>query len=86
MVYKGVGRVVIIGPPGLQGLIEQMAPFTNRRYPNLIVKEIAEEGSSINFSKDGDILSQLIEVDSYVQVTAYPVFMRPPSEKEVTVP
>ena len=37
---QGVGTLTVIGPPGLQGLLDSMAVFTNKKYPELDVVEV----------------------------------------------
>ena len=39
----GVGKLKLVGPPGLEGYVAAMAPFTNRRYPELVIIEVADE-------------------------------------------
>jgi hypothetical protein len=37
----GVGNLLVVGPAGLQGLLDSMEVFTNRRYPEIEVREFA---------------------------------------------
>ncbi len=43
----GLGKVVIIGPPGIEGIIENMTPFVNRKYPEIEIIKISLNSSNI---------------------------------------
>ena len=63
----GTGKVTIIGPAGLQGLLQHMSPFTNRTYPEVQVMEVASY-SDID-SKPLPIVTPL----SHFEVHIYPM-------------
>lgn len=44
----GLGKITICGPPGLKMLLDLMAPFTNRKYPELVVIEVGDTCETVN--------------------------------------
>jgi len=43
----GVGNITIFGPPGLEAILYLMSPFTNRKYPEINIKEIKNDIENI---------------------------------------
>lgn len=39
----GVGNITIFGPPGLEGILHLMSPFTNRKYPEINIVEVKKD-------------------------------------------
>jgi hypothetical protein len=55
--------VAIIGPAGLQGILDSMVAFTNRRYPVITVTEVGQKG---------DKRIRVVDVESF-RVYARPI-------------
>eukprot|EP01041_Mallomonas_annulata_P003609 gene3609-7180_t len=48
----GVGNVTIVGPHGLQGIVDNMLPFVNRRYPEIEIVEIGGSNGRLSHKMD----------------------------------
>ena len=59
----------MIGPPGLQGLLDSMAVFTNKKYPELEVIEVGNPMTGDNHHHD--VIVKL----EYMTVFVRPVFV-----------
>ena len=70
----GVGKVIIIGPAGLAGLLQSMLPFTNRNYPELDVKEIGT-------SQDPDLQQPIVTPLQHFSVLVYPMTIASPIQE-----
>lgn len=63
----GVGNLLVVGPAGLQGLLDSMEVFTNRRYPEIQVREFAlfqSEETKIELEKLIIYVQTMAAVDS----------------------
>jgi hypothetical protein len=58
-----------VGPPGLQGLLDSMAVFTNKKYPEQSVIEVGRADGKSDHKKD-----IVVELD-YMTVLVRPVFV-----------
>ena len=58
-----------MGPPGLQGLLDSMAVFTNKKYPEQCVIEVGRADGRRDHRKD-----VVVELD-YMTVIVRPVFV-----------
>jgi hypothetical protein len=58
-----------LGPPGLQGLLDSMAVFTNKKYPEQFVIEVGRADGRGDHRKD-----VIVELD-YMTVIVRPVFV-----------
>ena len=66
---QGVGKLHLVGPPGLQGLLDSMAVFTNKKYPEQCVIEVGRADGKRDHWKD-----VVVQLD-YVTVIVRPVFV-----------
>ena len=66
---QGVGTLTVIGPPGLQGLLDSMAVFTNKKYPEL---DVVEVGSPCVGRDHHAVLTVDLE---YMKIVLNPVFV-----------
>lgn len=58
-----------MGPPGLQGLLDSMAVFTNKKYPEQFVIEVGRADGRGDHRED-----VLVELD-YMTVIVRPIFV-----------
>lgn len=58
-----------MGPPGLQGLLDSMAVFTNKKYPEQCVIEVGRADGKGDHEKD-----VVVELD-YMTILVKPVFV-----------
>ncbi len=65
----GVGNVTLVGPSGLQGYLQSMQAFCNRKYPVLRVIEVNKE-------------MNIEDIDVYVNVHVRPIFVKTSSDKD----
>ena len=47
--------MTLVGPPGLQGLLDSMTAFTNRKYPELKVIEVGQPMMVTKRLSSGDV-------------------------------
>lgn len=66
---QGVGKLHLVGPPGFQGLLDSMAVFTNKKYPEQCVVEVGRADGTGDHRKD-----VTIDLD-YMTVLVRPVFV-----------